>query len=129
MGLSVFDERAPMLGKYDLLPADGTNNVVIHAVHATAARLDALIISNNDTIAHVISVSLRSGAAYYTVGTVSVPAGAGFAATLPVDAMATLAPASLGGLYIPPGFEVTVAAVVAVVATHYMYIVGMGGFL
>ncbi len=63
------------------------------------ARVDGILLSNNDTIAHDVQLFLRRSSVSYSLGVVTVPINAGFdAAVPPVNMLAAIAALSPGSL-------------------------------
>jgi hypothetical protein len=61
-------------------------------------RIDACLVSNDDTIDHVVYISNRIDGHTYVHVDVNVPAGSGHGGVAPVDIVAAQAPIALGGL-------------------------------
>jgi len=52
----------------------------------SGARINAIVVTNNDSVAHPVSLSILSGGKNYTINTVNVPSTAGFVSgILPVS--------------------------------------------
>jgi hypothetical protein len=129
MGLSTFDEKAAVIWNALVLPAAGTGAVTLIPAQVGDVRVDTILVSNRDGIAHVIIVQVAVGAVYTIIGTVSVPAGAGTAGTPSVDILAAVLPATQVGLVLPGGDILRISMAVAIVATFDVSVTAFGGEL
>lgn len=77
----------------------------VTALGGAPARLDVVIVSNNDINPHVVEIDITDGTATPRYGQVSVPAGSGYAGVAPVDALAALLPSTQQGIVCPKGFD------------------------
>lgn len=127
MGLQIFDERTVLTAVKLMLPADGTAAVSILPVHSSDRRVDSIIVSNRDTIAHVCNLTLVAGAVTVELGSVSVAASAGYLGTPGVDILASCLPATVVGLAMPPAGSLNLSLSVALVATFDLSVTVNGG--
>lgn len=117
MSLQTFDERTVLNALVLMLPADGTATKIIAAVNSSDRRIDNVLISNRDTIAHVVTASVVAGGTTVILGSVSIPAGQGFAGTPSIDLLASIFPATFVGLNLAPSATLNVTLAVAIQAT------------
>jgi len=108
MGLQTFDEKTPFLGIARLLDTDGLAAVVLAATPAYPTRVDAILCSNLDTIAHVVVLEFQRISTVVYVGSFSVPAGTGTGGLPSVDLLHEVLPATVGGLLLT--FDITLYA-------------------
>jgi hypothetical protein len=126
MSLSIFDEQQAINPIATIALADGTTPVSLVQAPARGLRLDQLTLTNADTIAHDVQITIFTGATA-VLGTVAVPAGAGMSAAVPaVDAIPILAPV-LAGVVVANGASVYVAVLVAMTAAGDLQALGLGG--
>lgn len=129
MSVAQFDERTALTVAAQFLPADGTTWKTVHTGALSGSRLDDVLITNNGAAAHVVEFRITIGATSYQLGSVSVPAGAGYAGAVSVQLSATLQPTNQLGWLI--GYNNTFQARVAVVmgAGETLDVVAFGGAL
>lgn len=127
MPLQIFDERAPANAACYIQAAQGLNPVTLRTAGSVGGRIDDVLMSNSDTIAHVIIFGMTIGANPYVIASISVPAGAGSGGTAPVRLFDTQMPVQQAGWVLNPLGVVTAAVEVAVAATKTVTIVALGG--
>jgi len=127
MGLQTFDERTILAAVKLVAPADGTGAVALLPVHSSDRRVDTIIATNRDTIAHVVTLTLNNGATTIILGSVSLAAGAGTAGTPAVDVLAACLPATVVGLLLVPADNLLVTMAVAIQATFDVGFKVIGG--
>lgn len=107
-----FDERRPFLYKQPFVTTDGTDAIYCWQGDWAASRIDALFVTNYDSIDHTVRVGGYDGAFIYPFVTTTVPAAVAGVPTT-VEVIQTIAP--LGqGLIIPTGAHVQAALTEAV---------------
>lgn len=127
MGLGIFDERTVYLAQVLMVPADGIATKIIVPANQSDRRVDAMMVANRDGIAHVVNLSMVSGAVTVQLGSVSVPAGQGYAGTPSLDVLAAVLPATQVGINLIPGATLNVVLSVAIVATFDLSLCAIGG--
>jgi len=127
VAIGLFDERTVLSQSVLMLPADGTATKVVAAVNSSDRRIDNLLCANRDGIAHVVNVSIVAGGVTVQIGSVSIPAGQGYAGTPSLDILAAILPATQVGLNLVPGATLNVQLPVAIVATFDMSFYAQGG--
>jgi len=115
VGLSTFDEVQPIVNGVTILNADGTAPKSITTAQTSRIRVDSILVSNTDTIAHVVRLYALISAVAYLIGSVSVPAGQGTAGTPAIDLLASALPITQVGIALAA--SVTLQASVEVVMT------------
>lgn len=121
---SVVSVQTPKNGKVQIINGDGTAQKTVYTAGANGSKVTGLILESTDTAAHDIAISITNAGTSYTLGTVSVPIGAGFSGTVPSVSgfnstqLPGLPTDSDGNPYIllQSGDTLTVAALVAVTA-------------
>lgn len=105
---SIFNEERPV--NYYVRLDDTQSETFVKLVETSdhCLRLDALLISNSDSIDHICEVYLNFNGPQLVVGTVNVPAGSGFSGVPPVDFCATSTPISLGGIVVSDYYDIYV---------------------
>ena len=127
MSLQAFDERIVLLYSRLFLPADGTALVTVAAANSGDRRLDACMVANRDTIPHVVNLQMTNGAILTQLGSLSVPAGQGYAGTPALDLFASVLPVGQVGLVLSPATTLQVSMSVAIVATFDVSVTMVGG--
>lgn len=127
MGLSTFDEIFAIENGYIFTNGSGitTHDLVPQVTSDT--RIDAILACNNDTIPHVLFLQLGTGSFMFTLGSVSVPAGTGFAGTPTLDILAACLPAAMVGVVIPNGARIQGQLLVAMVGAYILETLALGG--
>lgn len=127
MGRAIFDEKSVITTNLLVLPASGTGAITLVGTDVNDRRIDTILVSNRDGIAHVINLSLLVGAVVTQLGSVSVPAGQGYAGTPSIDLLAAVLPADQVGYPLVGGCQLHINMVVAVVATFDVSLSVIGG--
>lgn len=127
MSLATFDERVALVAPAQFLAADGTTWKTVATGALSGQRIDDVLISNGGIAAHVVEFRITIGATSYQIGSVSVPAGAGYAGAAPVQLGATCQPTNQLGWLL--GYQHTFQARVTVVmgAAEALDVVSFGG--
>jgi hypothetical protein len=128
MGLGIFDESRVYQAARIVLPADAVALVPLVAVGTVDRRIDNLLAVNRDTIAHTVNVVTTIGGVLTVIGSVSVPAGQGYAGTKALDLLDGALPATQVGLNLISGNLLGVQLVVAVQATFDLTVFANGGW-
>lgn len=129
MGLTLFEESYPIVHGGVVVAADGTNAITVGPALAQPWRCDALFLTSDDTISHAVNICVLISPYVYFIGTVAVPAGAGFGVVPPVEAVALLGPASIAGWLFTPLASLALRMEVAVVATKHVNSLLYGGYI
>lgn len=127
MSIQTFDERTVLIQPVLMVPGDGTTTKVIVAANSSDRRIDALMVSNRDTIAHVLNLTSVLGGVTTQLGSVSIPAGQGYAGTPSIDILAACFPATQVGVNLTPSATLNVSMVVAIQATFDVSLTAFGG--
>jgi hypothetical protein len=118
-----------------LTNASGTNAVIVYTAGANGARIDALSLTNSDTVAHDVALIINNGSTDYTVGTFAVAIGAGTASTIPAKAVLSDSnitctvtdPFGNKVLYLQAGYVLKLAMVSALASTKVANAAGLAG--
>ncbi len=129
MGVSIFDEILPFrnCNIIDDNPVD--QPIFIASAQDRAARVDLVIFASTDVIDHNVQLSLQVGGTVAIIGTVVVPAGAGYVGVPSVEAIAHLPLAAQGGVLVMAGDFLYAQTLEAVTATKQLTMVMLGGYL
>ncbi len=127
MSLQTFDERTVLAQQVLMLPADGTATKIIVAANSSDRRVDAIVVSNRDGIAHVVNVNVVLAGVTVQIGSVSIPANQGYLGTPGIDLLASILPATQVGINLSPAATINVVLAVAIVATFDMSFWVSGG--
>ena len=129
MGLSIFDETYPYNLAAEILPANTTTLVPIIGGQQAAVRIDAILLASNAAAAHVVELLLTGGTVDGLVGSISIPAGSGYAAAPVVDLVPTIVPLSIGGLLLPANYGFGLRLAVTLGAGETITVTVIGGFV
>lgn len=126
-GTAPIFEAAPIVKGVTVVPADTTSKKTIATGGANGSRIDAIMVSSDDTAAVNLAFWIYDGSTDYYIGNVVVPIGSGYTTVARVDALNTLSP-SLGYLVLPSSSHVLkCSAVATVTAAKTVTVVAMGG--
>lgn len=129
MGLATFNEINAIVEQFNFTSADTSNSKSVTTSRTQQARIDSMVVTNTDTIAHVVNVfSKTAGGVENLLGSVSVPAGAGTLGTPGVDVLAGSLPATQSGLLIPALTFVS-AGMAVTIGTGHVWVTSYGGTL
>ena len=129
MGLATFDEKQAYAKVVYFINATGVTQQHLADASGLILRIDSLVVTNADSIAHVITVQLNDGSTGGTLGTVSVAAGAGTAGTPGVDILAAVLPATVVGVVLPPSAFIGAFLAVAVTGGNTLQVTALGGYV
>lgn len=126
MGLSIFDEHAPVNPMTSLTIADTTVPKYLTQGGNRGTRIDAIMLTSSAAGSVDVQVVLDSGTAY-VLGTVAVPAGAGLVSAVPaVDAFSVF-PIAPGGLVLASGSTLKVGVMVTLGGAEVVGVLAFGG--
>lgn len=128
MGLQNFDESNAFAQVRYIIAGTGTSIVDFTNSNGVPFRIDALVATNNDSIAHVVNVYYFDGATPGLLGSVSVPSGAGTLGTPGVDLLPAVLPASVVGLVCGPVSKIQGNVAVAVTGGNSVQVTALGGY-
>jgi tetrahydromethanopterin S-methyltransferase subunit D len=74
--------KQPQNGKVQILPADASNQKTVVTAGASGTKVTSLCAVSNDTAARDVQVSITNAGTSFPLGTVTVPAGAGFSGSV-----------------------------------------------
>lgn len=129
MGLQSFDERIPVVAALHILAAAGTAYVNVAVQNLGTYRIDDILLSNSDAIAHVVTIAVRSGATDYPIASISVPAGSGGGGVAPVAVGATQLPTGQGGWLFANTQDLRAKVEVVMTGATFVDVVAYGGLL
>lgn len=129
MGLSTFEEKAPLNIVQQIGNATGTSPINFGEFDPMPIRFDQVFCSNDDTIDHVVKLSIQTySGSHIQFGNVNVPAGSGFAGVPSVELLSGCSPL-LTGIVLGPHDNLGVAVEVAMVGGSLLHIACLGGYL
>jgi hypothetical protein len=129
VGQSIFEERYPYDGAGSLANAQGTGLNTLVAPQTTVLRIDHLLVSNNDTIPHVIRINIGPNGGTTKLTSSSIPAGAGYNGAPAHDLFSDGLPATMDGLVLPIGWILALQLEVAMVAPFVVDCHALGGYV
>lgn len=109
----------------------GVNQTFFDGPYAFDWRVDALLVSNSDTVAHTLQVLINSSGSgiKYNLHSVSIPARSGYDGKPAIDALATLPGAQKGLVILAQTESIYVNVTVAMAANTQLDIFAFGGRL
>jgi hypothetical protein len=129
VGLTTFDEKNPLNLVQEIGNATGTSPINFGEFDPLSIRFDQVFCSNDDTIDHVVHLSIQSyGGSHIQFGNVNVPAGAGFAGVPAVELLSGCSPL-LSGITLGPRDNLGISVEVTMVGSSLLYIACLGGYL
>lgn len=129
MSLTAFDEHAPFIGIRPLVNANGTTQQNVVSNSPLQTRIDVMLASNDDTIAHTITILAGPVGGAKRIGSASVPAGTGVLGQPSMDILKAALPPSQVGIVLDGGSELDVQLDVAMVGTSTLTVMAIGGYL
>jgi hypothetical protein len=127
VGLSVFDERLPVVCYAMLTSAQGTSFLTIVPVGSTIVRIDAVLVTSGAAAAHDLQLGFTLGSDFYPLGSASVAVDAGFTTVPAADLVAAVAPPAIGAILIPVGYALAIKAASALPSGQVMLVTSIGG--
>lgn len=130
MGNSIFDETRPFTATKDKTSVTYTGGFVAFPEDYSPKRVDRIIMVSDDTVPHDIQITFNSIATDSSViGTVTIPALAGYDPTIPpVDFVAAL-PVLGDGIIFMVGDSMNIAIATAITALKHVNFLMVGGYL
>jgi hypothetical protein len=128
VGLSIFEESAPLYFKKQLLPADAFNVVPIMAAQKVALRIDSLSAISTDTAARYASLVFTDSAGDAFFGQVQIAALAGIGGVPLAEFVSALASPTIGGFVLPPGVAVGISMAATITADKSITFTILGGY-
>ena len=129
MGLTLYDEKVPLIAGRTITIADTTVLKTVLTCGIFPARIDAIICCSDAAASHVIELGVYTGTLQLYLGSLSVPAGAGFAGAATVDLASLVASTPMAGLLLLPGYTLNVRLVVTLGAGELFSVAAFGGYV
>jgi hypothetical protein len=129
VGLTIFDEREPILANCSLTITDTTVYKVLVPAVAASLRIDSILVVFTGAADHGINVALFDPSSQMDVGSRTVPASAGLNGAVAYDLIPTLAPAAIGGFVLPRGASLKVRAGTTLGGADTMIVTALGGYI
>lgn len=123
-----FNETQPIAANGAINNGNGTSQVTALSVNQGPWRLDSLICTNTDTVAHNLLIYISIGISQTLLGSAIIPAGAGIAGAPGVDALALAMPSTQKGLAFNCPSTLAVATDVTVTSGKFIYWTLQGGY-
>lgn len=122
-----FDYLAPLVQSKHIANADGTGNIYLPQVSGRALRYDVILVTSDDSAARVMQLHVISGGVDSIVGSVSIPAGSGYAGAANVDLVSALLPAGVPYILLDSGAQLALSMEAAVTAGKTVGVAALGG--
>jgi hypothetical protein len=127
MSINQFDEHLPIIHVVTIVTAMGTGKLTLATPPYQGERVDDILLSNTDAIAHVVNLSYSRSGTNYPLASISVPAGSGSAGVPPVNLADTQSPSKHLGWLLQAPDTLAVNVEVAMGAATTLYVVSQGG--
>lgn len=129
MPLQIFNEVIPLNYGVFIGNAQGTTIQTLYGSDPSIKRFDAIILSSDDVVDRDVVLWLSIASTFYSIGSITVPAGSGFNGVAPVNALLTLGPANIGGIVFGSFIQFGVSVASTVTAGKTVTVVGLGGVI
>lgn len=129
MGLSQFDENTALAQGVVLDAATGLGQVFLYNENPLQARVDAILATNDDVIAHVVVLIGYLSGVYYPIGSMSIPPGTGLGGLPSVDFLAGCLPSTMSGIVLDTGTSLMVRLEVVMTGTSLVTLVAQAALL
>jgi hypothetical protein len=126
---NIFSELKPLQNFLQIINANGTTVIQLTTTTDRSQRWDTILLTNTDTIAHVVRLFTHIATTQVLLGSISVPAGAGTLGAPPVELLAALFASTGQGCVLNQGNYLMISVEVAVVATFSLFVAAFGGEL
>jgi len=122
-----YTESYPTYANIAIAQANGTNEVQASPAVNVVHRWDAAFASSTAAIAHDLRLNAYVGAVAFYLGTVSIPAGAGFTNVPAVDVIAELVKSPNDGIVLPASAVLRASLAVTLGAGETITVACVGG--
>lgn len=129
MANSQLNEYVSIAVLSQILDTDGTNAVQILSSASGFQRIDAILLSNSDSISHVVTLRTGSGASAAALGSALCPARAGFDGNAMFALLAAAMPSGQVGLFLGGGIAVYAEVAVALTSGNQLSLLTQGGLV
>ena len=127
--MSLYDERLPYVTLDELQLGNDTTWSDEYGPGNGPYRVDAAIITSTSVVDNVLEVAYKQGTSYYPIGAVTVPANAGNGTVPSVQALSTIAPSNIGGLYVDVNNSLAVRLATPLNSGESVFVTFLGGRL
>jgi hypothetical protein len=127
-GLAQFNEIAPYGTNVVLSNASGTSEVTLVSSNVARLRIDAIVCTNTDTVAHVLDIKLQYVASH-VIGSVTIPAGAGYGAVPSIEVVQALNLPNVPGFILPATCFINVQLEVTLTSGKVVELCAIGGYV
>lgn len=128
-GTATFNETYPFNPRNTIDISAGLSPVSIAGQINEANRIDALLVTNTDTIDHVVQFSLDNGGNIAFIAVVTVPAGSGTGVIQAFDCLPAFPVSLQAGIALAANDSLFANVEVAMVGASYLGFTVMGGRL
>lgn len=129
MPINRYAETYPCYSSITLAIGQGTNPTQSSPAQTAPHRWDMILASSNAAVDHDARIEAYVGSLSYYLGSVVIPAGAGWTNVPPLDVLAALVPPSNDGITLPPSAYVRATLAVALGAGETINISLVGGLV
>lgn len=107
--------------------ADTTTKKSLYTAGANGGRIDAILVSTNDSAAVNLAFYLNDGVTDFYIGVVAIPSGSGYTTIVRMDALPLLAPTNIKALVLKNGYILKAACLATMTAAKVTDLVVIGG--
>lgn len=129
MSLSIFDESSVESIAKVIDDSNSPGPQMYLPSDRCQRRVDALLVTNNDTIDHIVRLRYNDGTVNAWIGSHTIPAGTGFAGVPAIDLVPILAPVGTAGWVFADFTFMDVGTEEAVNAGKGVWFTSFGGIL
>lgn len=129
MAYGIFDIRAIFTSRVQVLPADTTTPKTLFTFATTPQLITDILLTNSDTIAHMATLTYYTTGGSSRIGSVEVPARAGYDGAGPVSFAANGGIGSFGGWALTNAHALQIGVTVTMTAGTSLDAIVYSGYL
>lgn len=127
--LQSFSETAPFSYQRTITSASTTVAQVIFPSRDSLARVDAVLVSNDDTSSHQLTVTMDTSNGTGFLGTTFIPSRAGHDGNAPVELLSRILPTGVSGLALNDAAQLYAASIATLPGGVNIQFTALGGRL
>jgi len=129
VGLTRFDMVWPISHAQYFTDSDTTDSALLIESVDRPILIEHIFVSSNDSVDRVVQISQNVNGSAYPIGSITVPAGAGFGGVRCLDVIQHLVDPAIDGYVLKPGDSLRGAMEVTMTAGKVINFVSTGGEL
>ena len=120
-------ELTPVNKGAQFTSTDTTTKKTLLTAGTNGTRIDAILVSTNDTSAVNLAFYINDGSTDFYIGNLTVPLGSGYTTVARVDGIGTIGAPSVGALIMPSGYLLKANCVATMTTTKVTDVMIVGG--